>query len=104
MPSQAQAALWTGIGVPDSPELQAEIHLQEKMKGLVQADQAGTAADNLLAKSPNDQQSEQNAQELQDSQADKQNTQVNASADRNLKMQELKIKDKVANKPVNGRA
>jgi hypothetical protein len=104
MPSQAQAALWTGIGVPDSPELQAEIQLQEKMKGLVQADQAGTAADNLLAKSPNDQQSEQNAQELQDSQADKQNTQVNASADRNLKMQELKIKDKVANKPVNGRA
>jgi hypothetical protein len=69
------------------------------MKGLVQADAAGTAADNLLAKSPNDQMQEQGAQELQDSQSDRQNTQLNAHADRNLKTQELKIKDKIASKP-----
>lgn len=104
LPSQAQHTLLVEAGVPDSPELQAELQLSEKMTGIVKADQAGTSADALLAKSPSDQMAEQGAQELQDSQADRSNAQVNAHADRNLKTQELKIKEKVANKPVNGRA
>lgn len=105
VPPQVQAAMWTGMGVPDSPELQQEIDLQSKMQGIVTADNAGTAADNLTSKAPSEQMAEQGAQELQDSQADKQNAQINAHADRNLKEQELKIKDKIASKPrTNGRA
>lgn len=103
LPSQAQAAMIQGAGIQVTPEMQDELAMQEKMKGIVQADQAGTAADNLLSKAPSDQQAEQGAQELQDSQVDKTNAAINAHADRNLKAQELKIKDKIASQKANGR-
>lgn len=103
LPSQAQAAALTGMGVPDSPELQEELQMQEKMKGLVQADQAGTAADNLLAPAPSAQQAMQTSQDQANQSADRLQSSVSAAADRNLKTQELKIKDKIASKP-NGSA
>lgn len=103
IPSQAQHALLISAGVPDSPELQAELQMQEKMKGIVQADQAGTAADNLLAPSPAQQGIQQQAQEQANSEADRQQTAVSAQADRQLKTQELKIKDKIAGRKANGR-
>lgn len=99
LPSQAQAALLTGVGVPDSPELQQELQLQEKMRGLVQANQAGTAADELLGPSPADQQQKDAAQTRSDTTADKLTSQANVLADRDLKREQTVVKNKVNGRP-----
>lgn len=99
LPSKAQAQMLTGAGVQITPEMQKELELQETMKGLVQTNQAADAADQLLAPSPSDQQQQAQVQDQSGQAQDRQNTQANALADRTLKTQELKVKEKVANKP-----
>lgn len=103
MPSQAQLAMWTGMGVPNSPELQHEVQMQETMKGIVTADQAATSADSLLGPAPSQQTAQDQANEQMNSQAERQQMAQSAMADRELKSQELKIKDKVAGRKANGR-
>jgi len=92
LPYQAQHTLLTEAGVPDSPELQEELMLSEKMTGIMKADAAGTAADGLLSKAPSDQMAEQQAQELQSSEADKSNAQTIPRSYRILKTQELSVR------------
>jgi hypothetical protein len=99
LPSQAQGALLTGAGVPDSPDLQNELQLQEKMRGIVTADQAGTAADNLAAPAPSVQQAQSQQQSQANTSADRQVSQANAMADRDLKREQTLVKNKINGKP-----
>ena len=105
LPSEAQLALLEGAGMHPTPALTEELQLQDTMKGIVTADQAATAADALLSPAPSAQQAQQQDAEQQGQAADRAQTAASALADRELKAQELKIKDKVASKPrTNGRA
>lgn len=103
LPSELQLQLAQGMGAQPTPELQQELQLQDTMKGLQMANQGADAASQLLGPDPASQQQMQSDQEQQNATADRQANQVNAAADRTLKAQELRIKDKVASKP-NGKS
>lgn len=105
LPPQAQEAMLAGAGVQITPDLQQEIDMASKINQLPAVDNAATAADNLTSEAPSSQMANQQAMDQQSQAQDRAQTQAGAQADRELKKQELVIKDKVASKPrTNGRA